>query len=91
MDTEAGARRGSQASPVTGEYDIEPFREAFERSGLTITEVARRLGWTRPDQDRAGKALGLHRDHGTYHSKLCYSTAMELCKALGVDPIDVGM
>jgi hypothetical protein len=86
-----GQRSGMEASPVTGEYDLRPFREAFERSGLSITEVARRLDWTCPDQDRAGRTLGLHRDHGKYRQRLCHHTALALCKALDIDPVDVGL
>jgi hypothetical protein len=82
---------GTQASPVTGEYDVAPFREAFERSGMSLTELARRMGWSRPDQPKAGRVLGYHRDHGRYRQKLCHHTAVALCEALNVDPVDVGL
>jgi hypothetical protein len=87
----AGRVRGTAASPVTGEIDVRPFREAFEQSGLSLSEIARRCGWTRVDQPRAGRALGFHRDHGEYRQRLRYETAVALMEALDLDPIDVGL
>ena len=87
---------GYEASPVTGEYDVEPFRRAFLASGMSLTDVARKAGWMRPDQPRAGQALGLHKSkikgrRRGYRKKLCHGTAVALCEALGVDPVDVGL
>lgn len=90
FDKPLGGKKAADASPVTGEIDIAPIREAFERSGLTLTEVARRLGWTRPDQPRIGRALGYHRDHGRLRQQVTYETAVQLCRAIGIDPVDVG-
>lgn len=45
--------------------DVAPVRAAVERSGVSIAEIARRLGWLRnsqggrPDVTRVRRALGM--------------------------------
>lgn len=81
------------------EIPVAPLREAFERSGLSASEVARRLGWTRtvPDSGRVLRQLGLyptHNGHGHgYRTRETMSDdrAAELARVLGVDPVDVGL
>lgn len=89
-------RKGSDASPASGEIDTAPLREAFERSGISLSELARRLKWMRPDQPRAARTLGYHRYHarsGEYlaQEQVTYETALRICRALDADPVDVGL
>jgi hypothetical protein len=87
-----------------GTVPVQPFQEAFLGSGLTPTEVALRLGWTRvnrdkryPDGDRVKKALGLRpyqvgRGRGAkLKERLHEDTALEFCRALRLDPWEVGI
>jgi hypothetical protein len=74
---------------------VAPLREAFLRSGVTAYELARRLGWTKPDPDRVEKQLGLRRDtngHGsstTLRGTTSQARALEIIRALDIDPVDV--
>jgi hypothetical protein len=93
------------ASPKVGRGQVptSALATAFERSGLSASEVAISLGWDRkfngrdgryPDSDRVMKVLGL-RD---YNSKagmrrrkyVDESTALKLAEAIGVDPTECG-
>jgi hypothetical protein len=74
-----------------------PLREAFVASGLSLAELARRLGWVRrqagrelPNGSRVGRALGVHdRAEGNgSQSSVALETARQLADALGV-PIPV--
>jgi hypothetical protein len=81
------------------EIPIAPLREAFERSGLTAAEVARRLDWYdhhgRPDGHRVRRALGMRPvGFGKGYGNKCikttsYERAVMLAEAIGVLPIDV--
>ena len=78
------------------EVPVDGLREAFERSGLTSGELARRLGWTKPDGYRVYRQLGLtahhtHRGRVEYRQTMSYRRALEIAQALGVDPVDVGL
>jgi len=73
------------------DYDVEPFREAFERSGLSLGEVAARMDWWVPDHSRVKRALGLRPDRGVYQQRMTHDVADRLRKALNADPTDVGM
>lgn len=80
-----------------------PFVEAYERSGLPPSEVAKRLGWINSgtgmgDSTRVLRALGLRPDsaHGyksfrPRHGYLSYDLGVRLARALDVDPVDVGV
>jgi hypothetical protein len=80
---------------------VEPFREAFERSGLSQGELARRLGWLNrnkgnsPDSSRVARTLGIngHRSRGVvyYRKHVSEDVAIQLCSALNVLPRDVGL
>ncbi len=79
---------------------VAPFREAFERSGMSASEVCRRLGWIdsrgKPESTRLLRSLGL-KDH--YHrdgvrrltQNIDYERAVRIARALDVDPVDVGV
>lgn len=75
-------------------------------SGMTASEVADRMGWTRPgwkassrapDGPRVTRVLGL-RDGSSRHvggskrqTHTRYETAVALAEAMGLDPVDVGI
>jgi transposase len=61
---------------------IEWLPEAFERSGMSRTELAKRMGWGRA----TGNVARL-----LEHRRCRYSTALRLVEALGLDPVDVGL
>ena len=88
----AASGRAAQAAELV---PVAPLREAFHRSGLSLYEVAVRLGWTRPDGQRVGRALGLHarmnRGRRCRQNRVDYRTAAQLCEAIGVDPVDVDL
>jgi hypothetical protein len=77
--------------------DVGPLREAFERSGVSRQELALRLGWLKPDGGRVSRALGMtpyDPGHGLpprLRERITQDRATELARAMGVDPIDVGL
>jgi hypothetical protein len=65
------------------------LREAFEASDVSASELARRLGWFKPDSGRVRRALfGLPSRPGGF---VRAETAGALAEALGLDPVDVGL
>jgi hypothetical protein len=78
----------------------EPLRAVFRASGLTLYEVAARAHM---DDTSVGRALGLYplRDKRRanqgwdtklyFNKRMTYETAAKLCRALGADPVDVGV
>jgi hypothetical protein len=81
------------------EVDVAPLREAFERSGMTASEVAIRLGWFRangdPDGTKVRKKLGIvaSYSHGRhYHQRtMSYENGVAFVRALEIAPVDVGV
>jgi hypothetical protein len=81
--------------------DVAPLREAFEQSGLTLSEVCRRLGWycpkvnrpsLGPDTARLRRALGTqHHGRGYVNRRIGYDLAARIAEAIGVDPVEVGL
>jgi hypothetical protein len=76
------------------EVPTEALRVAFERSGISKGELAKRLGWMRPNIDKVNRALGLREDTGKSvrrkRNKATYRLASEIVDALPeVDPVDV--
>lgn len=78
---------------------VAPLREAFLRSPLSRTELALALGWEhngRPDGTRVERALGLvptpvsPKDGGgsNIRQSVKYKTAVAICRALGLAPVD---
>jgi hypothetical protein len=80
-----------------GEVPVGPIRDAFLRSGVSASELARRLGWTRPDSLRVHRQLGMHLDtngHGVpvrHRETTSMGRAFEILEALGIDPADVDL
>jgi hypothetical protein len=76
----------------------EPFRVEFERSGESLSVLARRMGWVskrgQPQTSRVARSLGLMADPdvgpGHHRSQIKYETAVKLCRALYLDPYEVG-
>jgi transposase-like protein len=82
----------------SGEVDIAQFRDAYLRSGMKISELARRLGYMRtiPHVQKARKAIGLEPDRSGsgrvgLRKSVTYKQAVKLCDALGLDYTDVGV
>lgn len=90
-----------------GKCPVAPVREAFERSGKSLTEVAAAMDWRKangnPDAGRVSRALGM-RNTGTrpgHHSRsrrdgepqqtMRSVTASKLCEAIGVMPVEIGL
>jgi len=79
------------------EVPLEPLRDAFLRSGVSASELARRLGWVRPDSERVRRSLGLKLDQNSrgYPPRLrettSYERALAIADALGIDPSDVDL
>jgi hypothetical protein len=84
--------------------DVAPLREAFEQSGLTLSEVCRRLGWycskvkrpgTGPDTSRLRRTLGMQPHSSSYgpyvNRRIGYDLAARIAEAIGVDPVEVGL
>lgn len=77
----------------------EPFRIEFEKRGESLSMLARRIGWVsrrgQPQTSRVARALGLMPDSdvapGHHRARIKYETAVTLCRALDLDPVDVGV
>jgi DNA-binding Lrp family transcriptional regulator len=81
-------------------FPVGPLREAFERSGKSTSDVARGMGWFKPNGDtqegNVTAVLGLRavptRKGCRYVRKTVdIDTAERLAKAIGVDPWEVGL
>lgn len=73
---------------------VGPLRDAWERSGLSLSTVARRLGRVyggQADTTYVRRRLGLASHHGAIQTHVGYDVAMQIAQALDVDPVDVGL
>ena len=83
--------------------EVAPLREAFlvrrAEEGLTPGEVARRMGWyhvgtgrgagqVRADSQRVRRQLGLAQHSGDVRQYTAYARAVQLCCAIGADPLE---
>lgn len=74
-------------------YRAEPFREAFFRSGLTVSEVDRRAGWK---DGYFARAIGLRpsttmtkgRTYTNTIQRLGYAQAVRVARALDLDFVE---
>lgn len=85
--------KGALASPQCAVL-VEPFREAFEKSEMTLTELAVKLGWYLPDRQRVKRTLGLRRGRGENKPMQRFvteETALKLMEIFSLDPVDVGL
>ena len=79
---------------VRGEIDVAKLQEALLRSGISKSELARRMNWmrTRPDIHRVNQYLGLERlSNGERRKRVTYEIAVKLCEAMNSSPIDLGI
>jgi hypothetical protein len=77
------------------EVETALLRAAFERSGVSKGELARRLGWMRPNIDQVNRALGYRPDSNSRKPgvrlenrvRMSYRLATRIARALpGIDP-----
>jgi hypothetical protein len=83
------------------EIPLAPFQERYHQlleRGVSPSEIAYRLDFIvagRADTSRLNRILGLkpHRANGGYRTSThtTYGTAERLCRALDLDPVDVGV
>lgn len=82
----------------------EAFRGKYQdlevSEDLSLAELAVRLGWLttdrktkakKPDSSRVGRTLGLVAENGKFRDNVNNDNAILLCRALHIDPIDVGL
>jgi hypothetical protein len=90
-----------------GYVSNQPLREAWEASGLSLSELARRMGYVyiskkdggeRPNDAAIQAALGLKRckirgksPHWTIQKRMREDTALRYLEAMHLDPVDVGL
>ncbi|MGZ6854411.1 MAG: hypothetical protein ACXVGC_10180 [Mycobacteriaceae bacterium] len=75
------------------------LREAIIDTGLSMSEVARNAELLKPDTGRVRVLLGLSPTHTTSRGRkyrvhcqnVNYDMAVRLCRAAGLDPVDVGL
>jgi len=83
---------------VNGQFEVPvaPLRKALLESGVSTSELARRLGWVRPDSSRVARQLGILSNvdstgRSYVRETTSYERALEICEALGIDPVDVDL
>lgn len=93
--TNVGAPRGSSKE---AEVPTVRLREAFEKSGLSKSELAARLGWVRPNIDKLNRALGYRPDSNSSggvrtepRALMSYELAVKLCEAMNADYFEAGI
>lgn len=89
-----------------GEIECRPIAEAVEASGESFGDIARRMDWyirchshgkvyVRVDVVRVGRRLGRLAYHSNgrkrYQKHMDYDTAVRICAAANIDPVDVGL
>jgi hypothetical protein len=80
------------------------LRQAFDelevKQGLSLGEVAARMGWMtkdkgtgklKGDSSRVARVLGKVKDGAKARTEINEAYAIALCRAMHVDPIDVGL
>jgi hypothetical protein len=79
---------------VPGEVEVTKLQIALIQSGISKSELARRMNWmrTRPDVHRVNQYLGLETlSNGEKRKRVSYETAVKLCKAMNSSPFDLGI
>lgn len=76
------------------------YKDLERDEGLTLAEVASRVGWItknrrdgglKPDSSRVARSLGLCKENGKARSSINNDHAALLCRALHLDPVDCGL
>lgn len=79
-------------------YPIDQLRDEVVRlheSGVSYAQMCRRIGWHKRETSRLQRILGLYPLSKT--RKICYKrrgqyeTMVLICRACGIDPVDVGL
>lgn len=93
----AMGRKGGLATAEKKFVDVKILQKAFKASGLTASELARRLEWYSADASRVRRTLGITKtmQGGMNKGKPPYTAkrvgrrqAAEIIEALEVDPTD---
>lgn len=79
-----------------GAIGVEVVQQALADSGITISELARRMGWvhTRPNLTKTNRALGRSKASGSHEGAIksvSYERAIALIEAMGLEPVDYGL
>lgn len=78
----------------------ERFQKLEAREGLTLADVAQRIGWEtrdrrtgrlKPDSSRVAKSLGLVATNGEHRTELTENNAVTIGRALHLDPWEIGL
>lgn len=100
-EEDGGALILAEDGSPTWKYRVAPFRAAYEKSGMTIAELSRTVGWKYPWY--ASRVLGLRvdsyvqvRNGKRYHvghirQHVSYEVASKLAIALNMDLTEVGL
>jgi CHAD domain-containing protein len=76
------------------------YQHLEEKEKLTLADVALRCDWEtqdkrtnslKPDSSRVARKLGLVRDNGVLKTEIEERDALKLCRAMHLDPIDIGL
>jgi len=80
-----------RAAKTARQVAVAPIREAFLRSGIGPNDLARRLGWMRPDGRRVRRVLGIEQryDGQPLQQHVEPRIARQIADALGLDPVDL--
>jgi len=87
-------RSGKHKHDGPGEISTEKLRAAFEKSGLSKCQLARRLGWLKTigNVHRVNETLGYEKaSHGKERQRVTYRTAVRLAKAMDADFFELGI
>lgn len=79
---------------------VAPLQQAVLDSGLSLSEICRRIGWTKRngnrtsgDTSRLQRALGLRRESHSYarapNERISLRNALRIAEAIGIDPCTV--
>lgn len=88
------------AERISNKIFRERFQQLAEDEGLSLAEIASRVGWEatdrrtkqrKPDSSRVARTLGLVAEGGTKREYISYENAVLLCRALHVDYWEVGV
>lgn len=85
-----GSRLANQYTADLVECSV--VRQALSDSGLSVSQVARNLGWfrTTPDFQKVSRKLGRTAHNRSYppQTMMGYETAVSFIRAMGLDPVD---
>lgn len=74
--------------------DCKIVQQALTDSGISMSELARRLGYItpKPDFQKTARRMGLTPHHGTHYQKqMGYERAVDFIQAMGLEPVDYGL